>query len=124
MKLQFFHVNDLCRFIDVILRCKPNQHIFNVGNKEAVSVSEWVKLCYNAVGKNAVLHNVYEDIDQRKYFSFYDYEYSLDVSAQYELMSDVKPLDKGLEEAFAWYVQNKEKVIKKPFIEYIERNFK
>jgi len=26
--------------------------------------------------------------------------------------------------AFAWYVQNKEKVIKKPFIEYIERNFK
>lgn len=35
MKLQFFHVEDLCRFIDILVEKQPEQHIFNVGNKEA-----------------------------------------------------------------------------------------
>lgn len=37
MKLQFFHIYDLCRFIDVILENKSEEHIFNVGNKEAAT---------------------------------------------------------------------------------------
>ncbi|MBR4027896.1 MAG: NAD-dependent epimerase/dehydratase family protein, partial [Lachnospiraceae bacterium] len=37
MQLQFFHIHDLCRFIDNILINRPEQHIFNVGNKETVS---------------------------------------------------------------------------------------
>ena len=122
MKLQFFHVHDLCRFIDVLLAVNPQQRVFNVGNKEAVSVREWVELCYNAVGKRAEFVNVYEDIEQRKYFSFYDYEYYLDVSAQYELMKDVKPLEEGLKEAFEWYAANRDKVNKRPYIEYIDNN--
>lgn len=40
MKLHFFHIHDLCRFIDVLLKGKPQQHIFNVGNKEAKSLEE------------------------------------------------------------------------------------
>ena len=36
------------------------------------------------------------DTDQRKYFSFYDYEYYLDVSKQRELMPNEKDLYKGL----------------------------
>lgn len=120
MKLQFFHVHDLCRFIDVLLEVKPSQHIFNVGNKEAISIRKWVELCYCAVGKQAIFTNVYEDIEQRNYFSFYDYEYYLDVSAQYKLMGDVKPLDQGLKDAFEWYINNTDKVNRKPFIEYID----
>lgn len=123
MKLQFFHVHDLCRFIDVLLRYKPKQHIFNVGNKEAVSIREWVEICYRVVGNKAEFQNVYDDIEQRNYFSFYDYEYYLDVSEQYELMKDVKPLKEGLEEALKWYVNNLDKVNKKPFIDYIDKNF-
>lgn len=42
MKLQFFHINDLCRFIDVMLKNKSEQHIFNVGNKELVSIHEYI----------------------------------------------------------------------------------
>ena len=34
MKLQFFHVEDLCRFIHIIIERKPKNHIFNVGNKQ------------------------------------------------------------------------------------------
>ncbi len=120
MKLQFFHVHDLCRFMDVLLAVKPSQHIFNVGNKEAISIRRWVELCYCAAGKQAVFTNVYEDVEQRKYFSFYDYEYYLDVSAQYKLMSDVKPLDEGLKNAFEWYINNTDKVNRKPLIEYID----
>ena len=124
MKLQFFHIQDLCRFIDTILENRPEQHIFNVGNKEAISVKQWVGLCYEVTGKEVDFVNVYEDIEQRNYFSFYNYEYYLDVSKQYELMPEVKPMKEGLQEAFEWYIQNEDKVSKKSFIEYIDSEFR
>lgn len=122
MKLQFFHIHDLCRFIDIFLTKRPEQSIYNVGNRDAISIKDWVKLCYDVVGKNVEFINVYEDIEQRSFFSFYNYEYYLDVSMQYELMPDVKPMKEGLKEAFEWYRNNMEKVNKKPFIEYIDNN--
>lgn len=123
MLLQFFHIHDLCRFIDVILEKKPKQHIYNVGNKDSISIKDWVEYCYHVAGKEVEFVNVRDDIEQRNYFSFYNYEYYLDVSKQYELMSDTKPLEDGLKEAFKWYVGNMDKVNKKPFIEYIDANF-
>lgn len=122
MKLQFFHIYDLCRFIDVILENKPGQHIFNVGNKETVTIREWVELCYQIARKQVEFIHVHEDIEQRNYFPFYKYEYCLDVSKQYELMRDVKPLYEGLKEAFEWYINNKDKVNKKSYIDYIDGN--
>ena len=122
MNLQFFYIDDLCRFIDIILQNKPNQHIFNVGNKDVVSICEWVKLCYHIVGKQVQFVNVFDDIDQRKYFSFYNYEYCLDVSKQLELMANTKPLYDGLKDAFFWYRQNTNQVNKKPYFDYIDQN--
>lgn len=122
MKLQFFHVKDLCRFIDILLEEKPEQHIYNVGNSAAVSVREWVTLCYQVAGKRAEFVSVYQDIEQRKYFPFYNYEYFLDVKRQSQLMPETTPLDLGLREAFAWYVKNREKVNKKPLMAYIEEH--
>lgn len=122
MKLQFFHVRDLCRFMDTLLEKKPEQHIFNVGNKETVSVKDWVDLCYQVAGKEAKYENVNLDIEQRKYFSFYDYEYYLSVDAQYALMPEVKPLEEGLKEALEWYLKNPGDVMRKPYIEYIDEN--
>ena len=55
MKLQFFYIGDLCRFIDVLLEARPAQHIFNVGNGEPVSVRQWAGLCYQAAGKKRPL---------------------------------------------------------------------
>lgn len=120
LKLQFFHVRDLCRFIDVLLEKKPERHIFNVGNRETVSVRDWVELCYRATGKTAGFVEVDENIEQRNYFSFYDYEYRLDVTQQYELMDGVTPLETGLKEAWEWYRENEDKVNKKPYLEYID----
>lgn len=122
MKLQFFHIDDLCRFIDVILTKRPSQHIFNVGNRDMISVREWVELCYMAVNKKARFINVSAEIEQRKYFSFYDYEYSLDVTSQYKLLRDTMPLWEGLKDAFDWYKDNSDEVNKKPYLEYIDKH--
>ena len=122
MQLQFFHIHDLCRFIDAVLENKPNHHILNVGNKETISIRQWVELCYSILGKEAEFINVNEDIGQRNYFSFSDYEYYLDVTKQYEIMPDVIPMKEGLKEAFDWYINNKEQVNRKGYIEYIDSN--
>lgn len=122
MKLQFLHVEDLCKFIDKILESRPKQHIFNVGNQKAVSIKEWVETCYAVVGKQPEFVNVFADVPQRSYFPFYDYEYYLDVSAQHSIMQNEKALYDGLKEAFEWYKSNSEKVNKKPLIEFIDNN--
>lgn len=121
MKLQFFHVKDLCRFMDVILEKKPSQHIFNVGNKESISVKDWVTLCYRVANKEAEFVNVYKGIEQRKYFSFYDYEYALDVQKQCTLMSKTVEIELGLQEALKWYLENQDKVLKRPYMEFIDK---
>ena len=123
MKLQFFHIEDLCRFMDVLLEKQPREHFFNVGNPEIVTIRQWVELCYNAAGKIPHFENVYADIDQRNYFSFYDYEYFLDVTKQSELMPDVKSLTAGLKESLTWYTKNTDKVNRKNYTDYIDNNF-
>lgn len=123
MKLQFLHVEDLCKFIDVLLEKRPVQHVFNVGNSEMVSVRRWVELCYRVAGKPLQCKEVYDDIDQRKYFSFYAYEYCLDVSRQHELKAEERDLYEGLKEAFRWYIDNSEQVNKKPLLEFIDEQF-
>lgn len=122
MGLQFFDIEDLCRFIAILLETHPERRVFNVGNPETVSVREWVKLCYEVLGKEPEIRNVLFRINQREYFPFYDYEYKLDVSAMSTLMPEVKPLSQGLREAYEWFSENRELVIKKPLFEYIENN--
>lgn len=121
MKLQFFHVDDLCRFMDIILEKRPDRHIFNVGNEDAISVQDWVKICYGALGKEADFVNVNSSVEQRNYFSFYNYEYYLDVSEQAKLMTTTKNFDEGIKEALEWYLSNENEVRKKSFMEYIDK---
>ncbi len=122
MKLQFFHVEDLCRFVDVLIRKKPAEHIYNVGNSEAVSVKEWVELCYCAAGKKPVFINADNTYPIRSYFCFYDYEYILDVSGMSALMPKTKTLREGLKEEYAWYKEHRGDIVRKPYIQYITEN--
>lgn len=124
MKMQFFHVKDLCRFIEHIIINQPEKRIFNVGNKTAVTIKEWVALCYECAGKKPEYVNVYEDIEQRNYFSFYDYEYVLDVGRQYAIMPETMELKAGLSEAYEWYQDNSGQVSRKPYIKYIDENLR
>lgn len=123
MKLQFFNVSDLCRFIEILLKNHPENKIFNVGNSKAVTIKEWIEICCKLSDKTPEFVSVDNDIDQRKYFCFYDYEYILDVSKQNELMPNTIPLEKGLKEEFEWYKNNLDSVYnRKPYFEFIDEN--
>ena len=121
MKLQFFHVEDLCRFMELLLERHPEEKIYNVGNPQAVTVSEWVRPCYDAQDAPLETVNV-EGHPQRSFFCLHDYDYYLDVTRQTALMPDVKPLAEGLRESCAWYRENREASRKRPYTEYIQQN--
>jgi len=122
MPLQFFHIRDMCRFMEILITKKPSEHIYNVGNKKTVSIKEWVTACYEVCGKTPEFVSVSGDVPQRSYFPFYDYAYTLDVSRQDKLMPDTIDLQAGLEESLQWYMNNKKKVKTKPFLSFIENN--
>lgn len=123
MKLQFFNVEDLCRVIEKIIEIHPENHIFNVGNEDLVDINTFVSLCYKVACKELSTVNIFDHDNQRDYFSFYDYEYALDVSLQRELISETKSLETGLRESFEWYINHKDDVIRKNYIDFIDKNF-
>lgn len=123
MPLQFFDIEDMCKFIEIIIDKKPEQHIFNVGNPQTVDINEWVRFCYSILGKMPEIRFVTGNMDQRDYFPFLDYGYVLDVTKQQKLMSDVKPLEQGLKESYEWYKNHKELVRRKNYISFINKNF-
>ena len=122
MQLQFFHVEDLCKVMDAILEEGPAEHIINVGNEETVSILDWVKMCYDVVGAPLEIVNVDGAVEQRKYFSFYDYEYKLEVSRQKVLLEKTMDMQSGLQESYEWYKSNKSEVRQKDFIAFIDEN--
>lgn len=124
MPLHFFHIDDLCRFIEILLEKQPEYHIFNVGNPDMVDINEWVALCYEAAGKEVRTVNVDSSHTQRSYFPFHDYGYQLDVSKQSALMPETKPLSEGLKESYEWYMAHTDEVNRKPYFEYIDEHFR
>lgn len=120
MKLQFFHVRDLCRLMEVIINHKPADHVFNVGNRDVISIKDWVAMCYACLGKVPSFVNVYDDIGQRNYFSFHNYEYCLDVRRQNKIYPETISLDAGLRETAEWYLENEAEVNRKPYFDYID----
>lgn len=124
MKLQFFHIEDLCRAVESILEKHPENHVFNVGNPDAVTVKKWVELCYQAVGVTPEFISVSPDVEQRLYFPFYRYEYMLDVGKQRSLIPETKDLETGLAEAYSWYREHKNLVVRKPLIDFMDKNRK
>ena len=65
---------------------------------------------------------MYDDIEQREYFSFYNYEYKLDVERQKKIYPETISLDTGLKEAAKWYDEHEEEVNKKLYCQYIDTN--
>lgn len=124
MKLQFFHIGDLCSVIEAILQKLPDQHIFNVGYDTAVSIKEWVELCYHIVGKAPRFEYVSEVIPQRSYFPFYDYEYVLDVSAMNTIISELTPLEESLRQSYEWFRNNRSSIVRKPLMEFIDNELR
>ncbi len=122
LPLQFFNIEDLCRFVEILLERRPEQRVFNVGDPETVTARRWAALCYQAAGRAPEFRSVPGDVPQRSYFPFADYGYTLDVSAQRALMPEVRPMEQGLAEAYRWYRAHRELVRRKPLMEFIDRH--
>ena len=120
MKLQFFYIEDLCKVIENILITNPTEKIFNVGNEFCISILDWVKLCYEVVGSKLEVVNVPKEIPQRNYFPFYDYEYYLDITKQKKLLEKTTELKLGLQKSYQWYKNNKDKVNRKNYFDFID----
>ena len=124
MKLQFFHVKDLCRIIEKIIKTKPVEHILNVGNEQPVSIKDWVTLCYKCLSKTPTFVEVSKKIEQRNYFCFYDYEYFLDVQKQKPILPNTIALEEGLKEAADCHFTNEQEVRKKDYLKFIDENLR
>ena len=120
MPLQFFHIRDLCRMMEVLLEKQPSQRIYNVGQPDAVTIRDWVQLCYDAVGAPCRMISVHGDHVQRAYFPFYPYAYQLDVQRQQALLPDLTPLADGFRESWAWYREHEDWVPKRGYLAYVE----
>ena len=81
-------------------------------------------LCYNVLGEEPELIRVYDDIPQRSYFPFYDYEYRLDVTKMLELTPQLLPIQTGLQQSYEWWRLHQDAVIHKPLLDFIAANFK
>ena len=108
--------------MEILLDRKPEQRIFNVGNRDTVTAEEWAVLCYKVLGKVPEIRYVKADIPQRSYFPFHPYEYRLDVTAMYGLMPETLPLYESLCRSYDWYRGNRDRIIRKPLLEFIKTN--
>lgn len=120
LKLQFFYIKDLCKLIEQIINIKPLEHIINVGNKETVSIREWVTKCYACYGKTPEFVYVDEDIELRDYFPFHNYDYELNVEKQYQIYAETVSLEDGLLESARWYDEHEKEVNKRPYFQFID----
>jgi len=123
MKLQFFHVEDLCKVIEYIILNRPQDHIYNVGNEETIDINTFVKICYEIVGNQLEPVHIYHHENQRDYFSFHDYEYVLDITKQKEILPQTKDLKEGLKESFDYYIDHQDEVVQKNYITFIDHYF-
>lgn len=112
--LQFIYTGDLANIISKLIEKAPERlNIYNVGNKEALSMRKWIKQCEVAVNKKAIIieydykkHN--EDI--RNFFPFFDYDNVLDVTKINKIYSVETPFAEGLKKAYDWYIENIETI--------------
>ena len=124
LKLQFFNVSDLCRFMEILLEKHPENKIFNVGS-EPVTVRKWVAICYKAAGKVPELISVGSEVETYRYFCFRNYEYELDISKQRALMPDTVPLEDGIREEYEWYRENTDSIYsRKEYMRFIDESLR
>lgn len=110
--------------MEAIIEKRPKEHLYNVGNTEVISTRQWVKLCYACRNKIPEFIEVFGEVNQRNYFSFYDYEFFLDVERQKRLLPDLTPIAIGLKESYTWHENHVFDVKKRPFFDYIEKYLK
>lgn len=123
-KLQFISANDLAKNILCLLEHNESGvSVYNVGNKEALTMKEWVQLCASAAGKEVeILEYSGEEYKDKEYFPFDAYDNILDVSKIKEICPKEENMLEELKKAYAWYSQNKSEIEFKKEMADVEKN--
>jgi nucleoside-diphosphate-sugar epimerase len=112
--LQFIYTTDLANIIIELLKIKKqNISIFNVGNKEPVTIKEWIEYCAEVVGKEAkIIEYDYKSKGrkERDFFPFYDYSNVLDVNKINRIYNVETNFVIGLKSSYDWYLKNRESI--------------
>ena len=97
-----------------------------------ITIFGTIALVFNIIGNiffnpdnildNPKIVNISKEIPQRNYFPFYDYEYYLDVTKQKTILVNTTSLSVGLQKSYDWYKNNKEKINKKNYFDFIDNN--
>ncbi len=119
-KLQFIYSGDLTNIIKTLLLSDLyGTNIYNVGNKQPVTVKEWIQACSEAVGKKAeVISFDYKanGYSVRDFFPFFDYDNVLDVTKINEIYCTETPFIDGLKTAFEDFRENGKNIVFKQFV--------
>jgi len=108
--IQFVYVKDLAQNIVHALNNKVKPGIYNVGNRKAVTFTEWVHLCEKVVGKKATIQAIRpSDYSLRAidFFPFFAYDNVLNVEKIKQYDQTETSLIDGLNAAYADYLKKK-----------------
>lgn len=115
--LQFIYTTDLANVILNLLNTNLDKiSIFNVGNKKAITIKEWIQCCAEVVGKEArIIEYDYKNYNrkERDFFPFFDYDNVLDVSKINKIYNAETDFKIGLKNAFEWYYNNSDTIFLK-----------
>ena len=113
-RIQFVYANDLAIQIKETLFNKIPPGIYNVGNLVAPHFEEWVRLCEQVVGKNAIIEFIDTKklgIEAKSFFPFFDYDNILSVE-KIRKYSDIETdMIEGLKRAYEDYLVIKDTLI-------------
>ena len=122
-RLQFIYSTDLANIIVRLIESNTEEVcIFNVGNKEGVTIKEWINYYERVVGKKGkFIEYDYKskNIGERDFFPFFDYDNVLNVNRIKKIYSIETDFEKGLKNAYEWYCDNKKSIV---FKEEVRRN--
>lgn len=122
-KLQFIAASDLAAIVTAMLTAPLEAvSIFNVGNRQAVTIQEWIECCAKACGFPATM--IEYDCEAhgrtaRDFFPFYDYDNVLDVQKIQSVYAEETDFIEGLRSAYTWYCEHKQEIVWK---EHVEQN--
>ena len=113
-QLQFLHTDDQAAAVLAALRQDTGPlSVFNTGNAQAVTASEWVAACAEAAGipaKTVFYDSLAAGRDARDFFPFPEYDNVLDVRKIAALCPAKVDFIEGLKESFAWFMARRSEI--------------
>lgn len=127
-RLQFIYVTDLANIIiELMQKTWRKVSIYNVGNSEGITAKEWVLACAAVANKPVnIIEYDYQAAGRkiRDFFPFYDYDNVLDVTKLHRVCVHETAFERGLQDTFSWYLEEKDKLVLKENVTFCEEEIK